>query len=401
MMGHGYRPEWSEGALKPPIFQTSTFVFGSALEGKRHFELAYGLRTPEPQERAGLIYSRINNPGIEIVEDRLRLWEGGESALTFASGMAAIATTLLSHLRPGSVAVHTAPLYGGTDHVFRDILPEFGIDSYLLDRSLTEDDHLDRLSDRKVGVIYVETPANPTNELFDISMARRLADRLAVGDDRPFVVVDNTFLGPVWQRPLDLGADISLYSATKYLGGHSDLIAGAAVGTRRAIEPVGAMRTFFGTMLDSWTAWLLMRSLETLDLRVRRATENAGAVARLLDQHPKVFGVRHLSLLDREHADYELYRRQCQGPGAVVSFEVEGGEAAAFRFLDSLELIHLAVSLGGTESLAEHPASMTHAGVAPEVRRAHGVTDGLIRLAVGIEDFEDLRLDIEKALSSV
>ncbi len=400
MMGYGYRPEWSEGALKPPIFQTSTFVFSSATEGKRFFELAHGAE-PEPGERPGLIYSRLNNPGIEIVEDRLCVWERADRALTFASGMAAIATTFLAHLRPGDTVLHTSPVYGGTDHVIRRLLPEFGIEPIEIPPTATEEQVVGLAEDRRTGMIYVETPANPTNRLFDIALARRVSDRLDDGTRRPVVVVDNTFLGPVFQRPLDHGADLSVYSATKYLGGHSDLIAGAVVGTAEAIEPIAGMRTFLGTMLDPWTAWLLMRSLETLDLRMHRAADNARRVAEMLAEHPKVENVHYLGLLGPGDAQYDLYRRQCLGPGSVIAVELDGGEDEAFRFLDHLRLIHLAVSLGGTESLAEHPATMTHAGVDPAVREADGVTAGLVRLAIGVEHIDDLVADLEKALAEV
>lgn len=401
MMGLGYQPAWSEGALKPPIFQTSTFVFSSAAEGKRFFEVAYGLREARAGEGAGLIYSRINNPGIEILEDRLRAWEAGDAAVTFASGMAAITTTMLAHLRPGTTLAHSAPLYGGTDHVIAEVLPEFGVTPVAIEASASADDVVAALAGRSVAMIYLETPANPTNVLHDIAQARQVAERVAVDGARPPVVVDNTFLGPLWQRPLDHGADVSIYSATKYLGGHSDLIAGAAVGRLDALAPVAAMRTFLGTMLDPWTAWLLLRSLETLDLRVRRATENATVLASRLAEHPKVLSVRSLALLRDDDAQHQLYQRQCTGPGAVVGVEVADGEAGAFRFLDALRVIHLAVSLGGTESLAEHPATMTHAGVAPARRLAHGVTPGLVRLSFGIEDVEDLWRDVDRALSEV
>lgn len=402
MMGFGYRPEWSEGSLKPPIFQTSTFVFESAAEGKRFFEVAYGLRTAASDEQLGLIYSRINNPGTEILEARLCRWEKAERGLSFASGMAAISTTMLAHLRPGDVMAYSEPIYGGTDHVVRTILPQFGITTVGFDSTMSEDEiveALKRTGGGRVAMLYLETPANPTNTLFDIAMARRVAERFGSEGVRPVVAVDNTFLGPLWQNTLEQGADISIYSATKHLGGHSDLIAGAVVGTSDALESVAAMRTFLGTMLDPWTAWLLTRSLETLELRMRQATDNAGRVAKTVSEHPSVQSVRYFGLLDPGDSEYALYKRQCTGPGSMVAVEF-AGESEAFAFMDALDMIKLAVSLGGTESLAEHPATMTHAGVEPEVRLAHGVTAGLVRLSIGVEHIDDLIADITQALAA-
>ena len=402
MMGFSYQPEWSEGSLKPPIFRTSTFVFESSAAGKRFFEVAYGLREPDAGEQVGLIYSRINNPNIEILEDRLCRWESAERALSFASGMAAITTTMLAHLRPGDVLLYSEPLYGGTDHVVRSMLPEFGIETIGYRPDATDDEIVRRLADANspLGMVFVETPANPTNSLADIAQARRIADQHTTDLRRPVVAVDNTFLGPIWQLPLAHGADISIYSATKHLGGHSDLIAGAIVGNSAALEPIAAMRTFLGTMLDPATAWLLCRSLETLDLRMRQATENATALAGFLARQRAVGTVNHLSLLPEGSPQHCLYRRQCLGPGSMIAVDL-GSEAAAFSFIDGLDMIKLAVSLGGTESLVEHPASMTHAGVPPDQRAAHGVTGGLVRISVGVERIDDLVDDVTTGLAAV
>jgi methionine-gamma-lyase len=403
MMGYGYRPEWSEGSLKCPIFQTSTFVFETAEDGKRFFEVAYGLREPEEGEHPGLIYSRLNNPDLEILEDRLTLWEGAEKGLVFASGMAAIGTSLLTYLRPGDAILHTSPLYGGTDHLLTQVLPEFGIEAVSWEQGMSESDLEKALGsmEGRLKMVYVETPANPTNCLFDIDMAARLAAEFSSPDRKVLVAVDNTFLGPLWQRPLDHGADLVLYSATKYLGGHSDLVAGACLGSREMLEPIAGMRTFLGTMADPQTGWMLMRSLETLKLRFTAQTDNARAVAPALADHPKVTAVHYPGLLQPGDAQYDLYKRQCSGPGALISFELAGGEPAAFRFLNNLKLVKLAVSLGGTESLAEHPASMTHAGVEPVARLRYGITDGLVRLSIGVEDVRDLMADILAALDAV
>ena len=403
MMGYGYRPAWSEGALKCPIFQTSTFVFESAEQGKRFFEVAYGLREPDEGEQVGLIYSRLNNPDLEILEDRLTLWEDAESALVFASGMAAIGTTLLAYLRPGDVVLHSSPLYGGTHHLVTQILPEFGIAAveYNPSMSAAEIESLLASVDGRLGMVYVETPANPTNDLYDIAVASQIAADHSTHDRKVPLAVDNTFLGPLWQHPIDHGADLVLYSATKYLGGHSDLVAGACLGSRDMLQPIAAMRAFLGTMADPQTGWLLMRSLETLQMRFTRQVENAERVAAMLAAHPKVTDVRYLGLLTPDDSQFDLYKRQCTSPGAMISIELNGGEAGAFRFLDNLELIKLAVSLGGTESLVEHPATMTHAGVDAEMKRRHGVTESLVRISVGVEDAGDLIADISMALDAV
>jgi len=403
MMGYGYKPEWSEGALKSPIFQTSTFVFETAEEGKAFFEVATGQRLSRPGEKTGLIYSRLNNPDLEIVEDRLTLWDGAETATAFGSGMAAIATTLLTYLRPGDVLLHSCPLYGGTDHLVNDILVEFGIKSVGFLAGHSRDDIITSLlnSDGTLKMILIETPANPTNALIDIEMCAEIARAASTDEDPVPLVVDNTFLGPIFQRPLDHGADLVIYSATKYLGGHSDLIAGACLGSERLMAPIRAMRTYLGTHVGPWTGWLLMRSLETLQLRMKRQAENASRVADFLTGHSKVSNIHYLGFIQPDDPQHDIYKRQCLGPGAMIALDVEGGEAGAFRFLNALKLIHLAVSLGSTESLAEHPGTMTHSGLSDASKLSYGITSGLVRISVGVEHPDDLILDIKQALDCV
>jgi methionine-gamma-lyase len=405
MMSYGYTPEWSEGAAKPPIFQTSTFVFESAEAGKAFFEVAYGLREKRPAETSGLIYSRLNNPGLEITEDRLTLWDGAEAAAVFESGMAAITTTVLTFLRPDDVVVFPEPIYGGTEYLFHEVLPQFGIEAVCfpategvegLERVLADGDRRKRLR-----MIYVETPANPTNALMDIEACVAIARASGDGERRALVVVDNTFLGPLFQHPLKMGADLVLYSLTKYVGGHSDLIAGGCLGSAELIGQVKVTRTIFGTMAGPWTSWLLLRSLETLKLRMTSQMKNARYVADYLLDHPKVERVHYLGHLQEGDPQFEIYRKQCVGPGAMISFEVHGGEAEAFRLLNALKLIKLAVSLGGTESLAEHPGTMTHADVPPEDQLHMGITPALVRISVGIEHPDDLIADLEQALEEV
>ena len=401
MMGYGYKPEWSEGALKSPIFETSTFTFTSAAEGKRFFELAYGLDDPDEGESMGLIYSRINNPDLEILEQRLTLWDGAERGLVFASGMAAITTTILTFVEPGSVLVHTAPLYGGTDHFVHHVLTRFQVESVEWHDGMTPDDVAAEVGDRPLAGVLLESPANPTNCLFSIAAARELADRYDTPENPVPVMVDNTFLGPLFQHPLKHGADIVLYSATKYIGGHSDLIAGAALGSDTLMARVAETRTILGTMATPHTGWLIMRSLETLALRMTRQMENAQKVARYLATHPKVDKIAYLGLLKPGDDGYDVYTAQCEGPGAMISIWIDGGESEAFRFLDSLQLAHLAVSLGSTETLVQHPASMTHAGVDPGDKDRFDVTDALIRISIGVENPDDIIADLSNALDTI
>jgi methionine-gamma-lyase len=405
MMSYGYDPRLSEGAIKCPIFQTSTFVFETAEEGKAFFEVAYGLREQGTEEATGLIYSRLNNPDLEVLEDRLTLWDRAEACAVFASGMAAIATTLLAYARPGDALVFSSPLYGGSDHLLKHFFTQLGVAPIGFSAGLPlerfEADLIKAVGDRPVAAILVETPANPTNALVDIRAIAGLAHRLGRDGRRPMVVVDNTFLGPMWQQPLAHGADLVVYSATKFIGGHSDLIAGAVLGSRDALAPVRGLRTFLGTMAGPWTGWLLLRSLETLKMRMTASMKNARYVADFLRDHPRVRGVYYLGHIEADNPMYETYRRQCTSPGSLIAFEVEGGEAGAFRFLNALGLVKLAVSLGGTESLAEHPFSMTHADVAPEVKARLGITPGLVRFSVGVEHYEDILADVGQALKRV
>lgn len=405
MMGYGYHPEWSEGALKPPIFQTSTFVFDKATDGKAFFSAAYGLREQGPNEEVGLIYGRINNPNLEILEDRLTLWDEAEACTVFASGMAAITTTLLTFLRPGDVLLHSNPLYGGTDHFIRHVLSEFGVTQIDFGANDTRDSIEQRLAANnargRLSMIYIETPGNPTNALIDIAMCSELADEYSTPEREVVLAVDNTFLGPVYQQPIKHGADLVLYSATKYIGGHSDLLAGACLGTDPLIKRVRAMRTFLGTMADAWTGWLILRSLETLKIRMAGQIQVASQVAKFLVEHPKIARVHYLGFLNEGDPGYDVYRKQCLAPGSMISFDIRGGEEEAFRFLDALKIVKLAVSLGGTESLAEHPYSMTHCDVSEEDKLNFGINESLIRMSIGIEHPDDLIADLDQALAIV
>lgn len=402
MMTYGYDPALSEGAIKPPVFQTSTFVFKSAEEGKSFFELAYGLRNKQDGEELGLIYSRINNPNLEILENRLSLWDQADDCAIFESGMSAISTTLLEFLKPGDLLLFSSPTYGGTDHFINHFLPKIGVESICFMPGESKEQILERIYDSgkadKLTMIYLETPANPTNDLIDISECRDIANYI---NSEIKIAVDNTYMGPLWSHPLEHGADIVLYSATKYIGGHSDLIAGAALGSHEVMQRIKVLRTFLGNMASPNTCWLLLRSLETLKVRMEQQAYNARKVAHYLKGHPKLEKVQYLGFLEEGTKEYELFKKQYTSAGAMLSIYVKGGEKEAFQFLNHLKLIKLAVSLGSTESLAQHPASMTHIGVDPESRKAIGVTDQLVRLSIGLEHHDDLISDIEQALESI
>lgn len=405
MMSYGYKPALSEGAVKCPIFQTSTFCFKNAEEGKAFFEVAYGLRDKKPAEELGLIYSRINNPDLEILENRLTLWDEAEECAVFESGMSAISTLLLEFLSPGDLLMVSSPLYGGTDHFVNHFLPKIGIDVIEFKPRQTYEDMTALIENSgkadKLAMIYLETPANPTNDLIDIQCCKEIADKYSREDKKVYLAVDNTYMGPLWQHPLKLGADFVLYSATKYIGGHSDVIAGACLGSKEVMTRIKNLRTFLGNMAGPWTGWLLLRSLETLKVRMEQQSKNAEVIANFLNNHPKVEKVYYPGLLSADDEQYEIFKRQCSSPGAMVSFDIKGGEKEAFTFLNNLKLMKLAVSLGSTESLAEHPATMTHAGVEPHHRAAMNITEKLIRLSIGVENVYDLENDIGNALSKV
>ncbi|MBK7698425.1 MAG: cystathionine gamma-synthase family protein [Saprospiraceae bacterium] len=405
MMSYGYKAELSEGAIKCPIFQTSTFVFKNAEEGKAFFEVAYGIREQKVNEEMGLIYSRLNNPDLEILENRLCLWDKAEECAVFESGMSAITTVLLEFLKPGDLLLYSMPVYGGTDHFINTFLPKIGINTIGFRPEMSENEIETLLASTgkadKLALIFIETPANPTNAIIDIEMCVRIAQKYSNPDQKVLTAVDNTYMGPLWQHPLRHGADLVMYSATKYIGGHSDVIAGAVLGNRDLMKRVKTLRTFLGNMASPNTGWLLMRSLETLKVRMEQQAKNAEVIAQYLTKHPKVEKVYYLGLIHENSANYHTYKRQYLSPGAMLSFDIKGGEKEAFAFLNNLKLIQLAVSLGSTESLAEHPASMTHAGIEETHRKEMGITDKLIRISVGVENFQDILWDIEQALEMV
>ncbi len=405
MMGYGYDPALSEGSLKPPIFLTSTFVFDTAADGKRFFE---GITNKHGSggKAEGLVYSRFNGPNAEILEDRLKIWEDAEASLTFSSGMTAIAVMLLTFVRPGDVVIHSGPLYAATESIIDKILPQFGVKYIDFPAGATREE-LDEVMARakamgRVALIYLESPGNPTNVLVDVEAVAAARTAAFSGEaELPPIAIDNTFLGPLWAKPLADGADISVYSLTKYAGGHSDLVAGGLVGKQALLDRVRLMRNTMGGICDPNTAWMLMRSLETLELRMTRAGESAATVCAFLRDHPKVEKVGYLGFLEEGSRQADIYKRHCTGAGSTFSLYLKGGEREAFAFLDALKIAKLAVSLGGTETLASAPAAMTHLSVPEERRAALGISDNLVRISIGVEKAEDLVADFENALRAV
>ena len=402
MMGYGFDPALSEGSLKPPIFLTSTFVFDRAADGKLFFE---GITGRRPSSGDGLVYSRFNGPNQEILEDRLALWEDAEQALSFSSGMTAITTLFLTFVRPGDVIVHSGPLYAATETIINKILGQFGVKYVDFPAGATRDE-IDAVIDRakgmgRVSLIYLESPANPTNALVDVEAVRDARAAAFPADALPPIAIDNTFLGPLWAKPLDQGADISVYSLTKYAGGHSDLVAGGLTGSKALLGKVRMIRNTMGGICDPNTAWMLMRSLETLELRMTRAGESAVKVCEFLRGHPKVETVGYLGFLEPGSRQKDIYDRHCLGAGSTFSLYLKGGEREAFAFLDALKIAKLAVSLGGTETLASAPAAMTHLSVPDERKAALGITDNLVRISIGVEKAEDLIADFDNALNAI
>ena len=407
MMTYGYKPSLSEGALKCPIFQTSTFVFNSAMEGKRFFELAYGIREKDKGEELGLIYSRLNNPDLEILENRLCLWDEAEDCAVFESGMSALSTAFLEFTTPGDLFVYSRPVYGGTDHFINHFLKKIQVEALGFYATDSKEQIIKRIEEtgkaNRLTMIHIETPANPTNVLIDIEMCAEIKKHFSTQEKPVILSVDNTYMGPIWQHPLKHGADLVVYSATKYIGGHSDVIAGACLGSKNLIGKVKSLRTFLGNMAGPWTGWLLMRSLETLKVRMEQQDKNAQKVALYLKNHPKIEKVYYLGFINdgNDQKEKNIYEKQCTSAGAMISFDIKGGEKEAFQFLDALKLIKLAVSLGGTESLAEHPQTMTHADVSEKDKQLMNISEKLVRLSVGVEHYSDIIEDIEQALSSV
>lgn len=405
-VGRGYDPRACFGAIKPPVVMTSTFAYPSALAAKEAHAANFDGSAPAGGAEHGYIYARLDHPNLSMVQERLTALDGAEDAAAFASGMAAISATMLASLRPGDTLLHTRPLYGGTHALLHDQLVPFGITPFALADAL-DPESFERAGDAAlikgpIGVVFLETPANPTAGLADIALAARFADAVRLRQGRrPLVVVDNTFLGPFGQSPLEQGADLSVMSLTKYAGGHSDLLGGVVSGSAERVGAIKRLRTLLGSPLDPQTSWLVLRSLETLHLRTERAGANAATVATVLRGHPKVEGVTYLGFLPPGTPARAVFDRQCAGAGSTFSFRIRGGEREAFAMLDRLRVLRMAVSLGGTETLICHSATTTHYATPRALREEVGVDDSSLRVSIGIEHAGDLIADLSQALDAI
>ena len=406
MMSYGYDPSLSQGAVKPPVFLTSTFTFEKAEDGEAFFNVMSGRVKPCDKNKAGLIYSRFNHPNVQITEERLAVLEEAETAVACASGMGAISAVLWTYLRPGDVVVHSTPLYGGTETLISGMLPDFGIQTQSFLAASHKDSMVDALQKAakkgRVAMVFIETPSNPTNHLINFEALLEAVDEIeAETGHRPLTVCDNTMMGPVFQKVIPHGLDIAIYSLTKYIGGHSDLMAGAVIGSCALLEPVRRTRGAIGLNLDPHTSWMISRSLETLSIRMERAAQTATIIAHwVVEQSYVEAQVLHPAFVVKEKV-LAIYDRQCTGPGSTFSFVIDMDKAKAFKLINALQIFKSAVSLGGSESLVCHPASTTHSGVAKDTRDAVGVTDGLIRLSIGLEHPDDLIADLDQAFKSV
>ncbi|QXQ06747.1 cystathionine gamma-synthase family protein [Sphingosinicellaceae bacterium] len=397
----GYDPQQGANAAKPPIYMTSTFAYASAQQAKDIHE-AYFHNTGPEVGGAGHIYSRLGHPNLDMVETRLAALDGAEAAAVFNSGMATHTAIALAHVRPGDSVVHSRPIYGGTDGLYNILMPELGAHSFGFTDGCDEANIRAAVDAARAAgplkLIVIETPANPTAALVDIALVVRIAAGIT---PRPLVVVDNTLLGPMMQRPIELGADLCMTSLTKYCGGHSDLLAGGVSGTAAMIAPLRLLRTTLGSHLDPHTCWLMLRSMETVHLRVERAMANARIVAEFLRDHAKIASVTYLGFTPAGTPARAVYERQCKAAGSTFSFRVKGDEAAAFRFLDKLRLLRFAVSLGGSETLITHPATTTHYSVPQAQREIVGIDEATLRVSIGIEHVDDLLDDLRQALEAV
>ncbi len=400
VLTRGFDPSLSVGSARPAVFRSSTYVFSSPEAAERAFDLMAGRAKANSGEVPDLVYSRFNHPNAEILEEQIvPLEEGAQKALVFNSGMAAIMTTMFAFLKPGDAILYTVPVYGGTQKLVQTFLEPWGCDGVPVQGGKTAEIVEAIRTTENLRIILIETPANPTLLMTDIKSACDAAK--ARTGERPIVMVDNTMLGPAFQHPLELGADICLYSATKYLSGFSDLIGGVAlVRDPELLKRARSLRSLFGNILQPDECWMLNTRLPTVSLRMNRASKNAQRIAEHLANHPKVKRVLYPTLFNDDE-QIRIRMAQCEFPGAMFSLELKGGKTAAFEFLRHLKIAHNAVSLGGVESLVCHPKSTTHSGITDQEFAQAGVTDSLVRVSVGIEDWRDLLADFENALETV
>ncbi len=404
-IGAGYDAASFHGSIKPPLFSTSTFAYRSAQHAKDVHRSYFRAEPPEMGDDPAYIYARLDHPNLSMLQERLAALDGAQDAAVFNCGMAATNAVMQAFLRPGDRVLHTRPIYGGTDGLLYTHLTRFGITPVAIDDALDADCVWEAAraahTGGRVGLVLAETPANPTSGIADIAMIADVAAKIGeVQGSRPLVVVDNTFLGPFQQNPLAHGADLCVTSLTKYAGGHSDLLAGGVSGAAGPIHTLKQLRTLLGSQLDAHTSWMVLRSLETMHLRTERAGRNARSIAEFLRGNAAIHGVNYIGFVEPNTRAHRVFERQCRGAGSTFTFKVHGGESAAFRMLDRLRVVQMAVSLGGTETLICHPATTTHFNVPAERRLAVGIDDDTLRVSVGVEHEGDLIEDFRQALQA-
>jgi len=399
VLTRGFDPRLSVGSARPAVFRSSTYVFSSPEKAERAFAIALGKAKPAAGESVDLIYSRLSHPNAEIVEDQVvPLEKGAEAAAVFNSGMAAISTVFLTFCQPGTSFVYTVPLYGGTQHLIHQLLEPLGLKGIPVMAGETAAIARAIKGAKNLRLVLVESPANPTLVMTDLAA---LAAAAKEHPDRPLVAVDNTFLGPTFQHPLALGADLAIYSATKYLGGFSDMLGGVVLGSDpELVARLRGTRAILGNILQPDECWLLDGRLPTVGLRMNRQSKNAQHVAEALVGHPKLKRVIYPSLLT-DPEQVRIRDAQCDYPGGIITIELKGGKKAAFEFLRNLRIAKNAVSLGGVETLVCHPATTTHSEMSEEEQARYGVGEDLVRISVGIEHWRDLLAEFRSALDAV
>ncbi len=402
ILNKGYDHSLSEGSIVTPIFRSSTFCFNTAEEGERSFQLAYKLDEPNKDEIPVLIYSRVNNPNMEIVEERLSVFDKSEKSLLFSSGMGAISNTCMSFLKPGDTVIFSNPVYGGSEFLFKILLPQYNINCIPFNCGDSRENIYENILSKdckNVKMIFVETPCNPLVKLTSVKeMVKLKEDLISYYKNDIILTVDNTFCGPVFLKPLELGADLVIYSITKFIGGHSDLIAGSVSGISKLIDNIRVTRTIFGTIPDPDTCWLIQRSLTTLKLRMEKQCSNAKILVDYLKKNPKVKKIYYPGM--GSDLENKIFIEEYKDSGSIISFEIDGTKEDAFKVLNNMKVFKLAVSLGSVESLIQHPSSMTHSDIPKEEQILMGINPNLLRCSVGLEDCKDLINDLESAIKS-
>lgn len=393
LINKGYKHKFSEGALNIPIFRSSTFCFDNAEEGERSFNIAYG---KNDDKNPSLIYTRVNNPNIEILEERIAHLDNAESSVVFSSGMAAITTCVLSLLKPNDSLLYSEPVYGGTDHFFNHILPTFGIKCIKFQAKSTKEQIEKKIkSIENLKMIYIETPCNPTLDIISIKLMNQVRNNNVV------IAVDSTMCGPEFLRPLSLGADLVIYSVTKFIGGHSDLVAGSVSGKNSLIKELRYYRCILGNIPDPQTCWLIKRSLATLKLRMKTQCENTNFI---LDYLQKLIPSKILKLYYpgiNDNKQKKIFEEEYSGGGSMISFEINGTKEEVFQFLNKFKLVKLTVSLGGVETLIQHPSSMTHSCLTKEEKLEKNIKDNLVRMSIGLEEPQDIFNDLEQSFEII